>query len=440
MTRCVESVNFFTADYSGSPPPLIPISYPDLSSLPEIPDLVMVCVAASRVPSVLEECARINIRHIHILSSGFKEIGTAAGEKAERQLAEIAEEKGLLIIGPNCMGPYCPASRLTAWGAIPGQTGSIGIISQSGTIAQRMTEMMCSLGVGVEKAVSIGNATVLTHRDFLAYMVEDPNIRVIAMYIEGLKDGKSLLDMTRKATKIKPVVIWKGGESQVGASTISSHTGKMAGKRHIWEAFFRQSGAVRAKTLEEWADATVALNLLYPPEGKGVFLIGGGGGHAVVNGDTFIREGFDIPALSDATMERLRQIVPAVGSIAGNPLDQFRIFQDSGHLSEILELGYRDPEISLMVIDRLIPRSAYHLPDLPDSTPEVIDFLNKNRRRKPTVFTVETDGGDDALAAKGTAMRAQLCAAGIPAFPSTVRAARALSHLCYHHAKNPNPE
>ena len=129
--------------------------YPDLSSLPEIPDLVMVCVAASRVPSVLEECARINIRHIHILSSGFKEIGTAAGEKAERQLAEIAEEKGLLIIGPNCMGPYCPASRLTAWGAIPGQTGSIGIISQSGTIAQRMTEMMCSLGVGVEKAVSI---------------------------------------------------------------------------------------------------------------------------------------------------------------------------------------------------------------------------------------------------------------------------------------------
>ena len=154
----------------------------------------------------------------------------------------------------------------------------------------------------------------------------------------------------------------------------------------------------------------------------------------MVNSDTFIREGFDIPALSKDTAERLRQIVPAAGSIAGNPLDQFRIFQDSGHLSEILELGYRDPEVSMMVIDRLIPRSAYHLPDLPDSTPELIDFLNNNRHRKPTVFTIETDGGDDALASKGAMMRAQFCAAGIPAFPSAGRAARALHHLCNYYA------
>ena len=183
-------VNPSTSEMLGLP------VYPDLSSLPEKPDLAMVCVAADRVPAVLEECARIGVRHIHILTSGFKELGTAEGDRAEGRIAEIAKEKGLLIIGPNCMGPYCPGSRLTPWGAMPGRTGSIGIISQSGTITQRMTELMCSLGLGIAKAVSIGNATVLTHSDFLGCMAADENIRVIAMYIEGLKPGESLLDAT----------------------------------------------------------------------------------------------------------------------------------------------------------------------------------------------------------------------------------------------------
>jgi len=164
-------------------------AYPDLSSLPEVPDLAIVSVAARLVPSILEECARIGLRHIHILSAGFKETGTDEGKQLEARVTAISKDKGLLVIGPNCMGPYCPASGLTAWGAIPGLSGSLGIISQSGGLTQRLTEYTCSLGIGTGKAVSFGNAAVLDSTDYLAFMAEDESIRVIAMYLESVRGG-----------------------------------------------------------------------------------------------------------------------------------------------------------------------------------------------------------------------------------------------------------
>jgi len=415
-------------------------AWPDLSSLPEVPDLAIVCIAARRVPAVLEECARVGVRHIHIMSSGFKELGTQEGKEFEEQVASIARERGLFIIGPNCMGPYCPSSRLTPWGAIPGLSGPLGIISQSGTITQRLTEHACSLGIGVEKAVSIGNAAVLSNPDYLEFMAEDERIRVIAMYIESVGDGKNFLTLARDVNRKKPVIIWKGGESDVGALTVSSHTGAMAGEQKIWKAFFRQTGAVQVRSMEEWVDTMVAFCLLPAPEGKGVFFIGGGGGSGVVHSDTFIKDGLFVPPLSEDTMERLRQIVPAEGSIAGNPLDEFRVFQDSAYLAQILELAYKDPSIAMIVVDRLIPRNAYHLPDMPDSNPATIAFMKSKRHQKPTVVIVDSDGGDVDLAARGAAMRAQYCKAGIPAYPSVKRAARALVHLYNYNARYSSPQ
>ncbi len=429
----------------GFPGKLYPISpkaieilglkaYPDLSSLPEVPDLAIVCVTARQVPTILEECARIGLRHIHILSSGFKEIGTKEGDTLEQRVTAISNKKGLLVIGPNCMGSYSPSGRLTPWGAIPGMSGPLGIISQSGGLAQRLTEYTSSLGIGVEKAVSMGNAAVLSTIDYLEFMAQDEKIRVIAMYLESVKDGTRLFHLAKEVSQKKPIILWKGGETEVGASTAASHTGGMAGEIKIWEAFCRQTGVVHVRSMDEWVDAIMAFSFLTAPTGKGVFLIGGGGGNSVSNSDLCVREGLDVPSLSEPTIVWLRQGGPAAGSIFGNPLDMWRVFTDPVYLTELLDLAYKDPCVGMIVVDRLIKRKAYHMPESLDPNPQLIEFLKKKGYQKPTVITVDSEGGDLDLASKGTALRAEFCRAEIPAYPSLQRAAKALIHLHPYHS------
>jgi acyl-CoA synthetase (NDP forming) len=415
-------------------------AYPDVSALPQIPDLAMVCVSAKYVPSVLEQCAGIGLRHVHILTSGFAETGLEEGRRLEAQIAAIAANHNLLIIGPNCMGPYCPAARLTAWGAIPGLGGSVGIISQSGGLTQRLTEYMYHLGIGVSWAVSAGNATVLAPADYLEAMVGDDSVDVIAMYLESVTDGRRLLKIAQKADLKKPIIIWKGGESAAGAAAAASHTGAMAGEKRLWEAFYRQSGVTAVRSIYECIDAIMVLSMLPAPGGKGVFIIGGGGGNSVSYCDTCVSEGLKVPALSDATMESLRSSVPLAGSIAGNPLDMWLTFTDADYLGSVLKLAYQDPMVSMVVVDRLIPRNAYHMPEMADPNPEVIAYIKGSGNSKPVVFTIDTDGGDTDLAAKGAALRAEFCGAGIPVFPSMKRAARALFHLYQYHRRRNSSE
>jgi len=310
----------------------------------------------------------------------------------------------------------------------------VGVISQSGTITQRITEYLCSLGLGIAKAVSIGNASVLGSMDYLAYMGRDREIRTIAMYLESVPDPRAFLGLARQVNREKPLIVWKGGESEVGASTAVSHTGGMAGASHLWEAFFRQSGVARVRSMDEWADTIMSLALLPAPPGKGVFLVGGGGGYSVVNGDACVRQGLEVPPLSPKTMEKLREIMPPVGSIPGNPLDNWRLYADADHFAEVMKMGYEDPRVSMVVVDRIIPRASFHMGDDPDPTPAVIEFVKKSGHRKPTVFTVDFSGGDTDLTARGVSLMTRFCRAGIPAFPSPDRAMRALVHLYRYHA------
>jgi acyl-CoA synthetase (NDP forming) len=258
----------------------------------------MVCVAAAHVPAVLKECGRIGLLHIHILTAGFKEIGTEEGRQLEEEVASIAKGEGLLVIGPNCMGPYCPASGLTAWGAIPGARGPLGVISQSGAITQRLTEYAYSLGIGTDKAVSVGNEAVLDNLDFLEFMSQDEGIRVIALYIESMRNGRRFFELAREISKRKPIIVLKGGETEVGTRTAASHTGAMAGGQMIWEAVFRQTGMIHVRSLDEWMDAIFAFALLPSPRSPGVFLMCVGGGASVVSSDTCIHEGLDVPSPS----------------------------------------------------------------------------------------------------------------------------------------------
>jgi len=270
---------------------------------------------------------------------------------------------------------------------------------------------------------------VLDSTDYLEFMGRDGKIRVIAMYLESVSDGRRLLRLFKEINTHKPIVLLKGGESERGASVVLSHTGKMAGREKPWQAFILQSGVTQVYSVNEWMDTILAFCHLPAPSGKGVFLVGGGGGNSVIYSDTCIREGLDVPGLSTSNMKKLRQIVPVAGSIAGNPLDLWETFQDPARLAEILEIGYGDPHIHMIIVDRLIPRNAYHMPKIADPTPKVMKFFETHGHRKPTVFTVDSDGGNPDLTVKGTNLRALFCRSGIPAYPSLGRAARALVHF-----------
>jgi len=253
------------------------------------------------------------------------------------------------------------------------------------------------------------------------------------MYIEGIQDGEKFFHLSREISKRKPIVVWKGGESEAGARTATSHTGGMAGEGRIWEAAFRQTGVTHARSLEDMIDAVVALAFLPAPQGRSVFIIGGGGGNSVVYSDTCVREGLAVPAPAEATMEKLRQTVPAAGSIAGNPLDDWQALVVPSYFGTILEFAYRDPSTEMVLVDRLIPRKAFHMPEVANLTTDTIAQVREKGNRKPTVFTVDAGGGDPELAAQGAALQAALGKGGLPAYPSVQRAARALMHLYRYH-------
>jgi acyl-CoA synthetase (NDP forming) len=408
--------------------------YPHLTSLPEGVDLAIVCVPAHLVPSVLEECIRKKIHNVHLLTSGFKELGTRAGIHLESELWQIASRGNLNIIGPNCMGPYVPASRLMLWGQIPAHPGSFAFLSQSGTLTQRVTEHAHFTGMGLSKAVSFGNAAVLDSTDYLEYLAEDPPTKVIGLYLESVRAGRRFLNLARQVNAGKPLVLWKGGETPSGAGAVASHTGTLAGENKIWESGLRQAGITQARSLEEVVGTAMAFLYLPPAKGRRLFILGGGGGNSVYYADLCVRTGLRVPPLMGETREKITALVPAVGSFARNPVDAWQAFYDPDYLSKLLEVVLQDPDLDLILLDRLIPRMTYATQER-DRTPAVIEVLKKNIRRKPLAAVVDGGGEDPFLAAEAAKMRQDFCQAGIPAYSSLPLAAQALAHLAAYYEK-----
>ncbi len=426
-------INPTAPDINGIP------AYRSVSSLPETPDLVIVCVPAQHVLSVLKECGRKGALNIHILSSGFKEMGTADGAMLEEQILKLAAGKQLNIIGPNCMGPYVPASRLMLWGQIPASPGSFAFLSQSGTLTQRMSEHAHFMGFGISKAVSFGNATVLDSSDYLEYLAGDDNTRAIGFYVESVRDGRRFLDLAGKITKTKPLILWKGGQSSPGAETVTSHTGTLSGDGRIWEGALRQAGITMVGSLEEVAGTAMAFLNLPLPGGRRTFILGGGGGYGVYYADVCAATGLQVPPLTGDTLKRVSACVPSVGSFARNPVDAWASFYDAGFMAKILDPVFESDDLDMIILDRLIPRMTYAVPEgIEDPTQAAVDYLLKNRSRKPVAVVVDGSGEDHDLASEAARMRQRFCRAGIPAYPSFPQAARALACLAAYSEKDVN--
>jgi len=295
-------------------------TYPSILDIPCEVDMALVVTPTQAALTAVKEAVKKKVKTIVITTSGFGETGSK-GKEVQDEMVRVAREGGARIVGPNCIGIYCPASRLP-FALGPGKTpGSIGVVSQSGFFADYLTYTATANGITFSKAVSCGNEADLTVTDFLEYLGKDPETKTIVVYVEGMRDGRRFYDVSRGVSKKKPIILWKGGMTKEGARAAVSHTGAMAGSRHIWEGVLKQAGIISVKSFEEVLDCLYAFHLQPLPRGKRVGIISAPGGMAVAATDACLELGLEVPQFSSSTAEKLRKMLPPVGGSTNNPID-----------------------------------------------------------------------------------------------------------------------
>ncbi len=326
-------------------------AYPSVSALPEQVDLAILLVPYEKSLPVLQECALCGVRGAVLFTAGFAETGTQQGLALEKELAALAQQTGMRIIGPNCMGIYAPASGLSFFPGLPKEPGPIGLISQSGSLGNILGRLAHQKGLRFSKVVSIGNQCDLTASDFMEYLALDPSTGLITAYLEGVREGRAFLEALRLACKKKPVLLWKVGLTPEGARAALSHTGSLGGSGEIWKAVAAQSGAILVEGFEAWVDLLMGFTFLENPLGPKVAILSGPGGLAVAAAEACGKEGLSLAVLSQETQKKLSQVVPPTGTSLMNPVDvgltasfDMRIYVESARALS------RDPGVDAIVV------------------------------------------------------------------------------------------
>jgi len=408
-------------------------AYANIRDIPESEvDYVISCVSAERVLKLLEDCKAKNVKLVHLFTGILSETGRKKETRLEREILRKAKSLGIRILGPNCMGVYYPKVGLSFNHDLPKEAGPVGGFFQSGGGAGEFVRYAALRGVRFSKVISYGNALDITGSELLYYFADDPETKVIAAYIEGVKDGREFIDALSYAAVRKPVIILKAGRGEAGKKLVFSHTASLAGSMDIWRAISKQYGVTLVGNFQELIDEVVAFAFLPPITRRGVLIVGGGGGKSVISGDVWEEEGFHIPELSLKTREELKKEVPEIWDWVRNPLDS-SIFQKSlvPPLS-LLKMVAAAQEFDVLVLG--LTQDDFYPTDIWRKT-IVRDFLDGTMAikdgSKPAVSVIET-GEIDSLDMQSwrwnaiAETRKQVVGQGIPVFPSPANAAKAL--------------
>ena len=329
--------------------------YPSILDVPEDVDLAIIAVAANKCPEIIKQCGG-KVKFASIFTAGFSELDN---KELEDKVAQIAKEGNVRLLGPNCMGVHCNESRVSFFlKQQAGKIGNIGFISQSGGHA--FTFSIWGIGKGLEfnKTVSIGNQCDLTIQDFVEYFGNEPDIKIIGVYIEDIKDGQDFCKKVKQVTKKKPIFVWKGGVTEDGKEAALSHTGALAIPNYLWYPVMRQIGVISADSLEELGDlmmSSLYLDSSYP-EGLNVSILVGGGGSSVEITDACAREGLHIPRFSAETMNRLSKLMPLVGTIRKNPVDLAGMHFLPEVFGQAVDIVHEDPNIDAIITYQMTER------------------------------------------------------------------------------------
>jgi acyl-CoA synthetase (NDP forming) len=428
-----------TAGYKGKIYPINPRAaeihglraYPSVKDIPEPVDYAIFNIPARIAPQIMADCAAKGVRYVHCFAAGFSETGTPEGIALEKQMVEIARKAGIRLLGPNCMGIYCPSSGLTFNSDFPRESGPVAFVSQSGAESMRLVFLGQDVRMTFSKVISYGNAVDLDAPDFLEYLADDEETEIIACYIEGVHNGPRFISAVKKCMKKKPVVVLKAGLTESGAGAAASHTASLAGSRAIWEAFFRQTGAIQVMTMDEVADVVQALMRLKPPRGRRVAVVGRGGGIGVVAADICERAGLKVPPFARETRQKLLEVIPEAGAGVRNPVETtLGLGGAADFYTRGLPIVDDDPETDLILIHVAVDVYGGHTSALATGVTDAAAALAYKAKtlRKPLAAAFFTGGHlDTILAVLGA--RSRLTRAGIPVYPGVESASRAINKV-----------
>jgi len=320
--------------------------YASVKDVPGPIDSAVIVVPAKFVAGVFDDLVAKGVKGAVVITSGFGE----TGEEGAKQIAAVKEKAAgkLRFVGPNCMGVTSSQAKYSAL-MVPflAEKGEVAFVSQSGGYGLQLYLRANALGVGINKFVSSGNESDLKGWEYCKYFADDPETKVICMYIEGLKEGRNWYETVKKITPNKPIVAIKVGVTEAGSKAAASHTGSIAGSDKVYDAAFHQAGVVRAGDAVEMFDYVKGLLYCSPPKGPNIAIVSNSGGVAVETADRLIQNGLKVPTLSEAAQKEVQGVIPAFGN-AKNPVDLTANLDMNGFLNAP-DIVLKQPEIDGMI-------------------------------------------------------------------------------------------
>lgn len=419
-------VNYLNAGYSGklylvnkSGEDILGMkSYKNVRDIKGSLDTVVIAVPAEFVPEVLEDCGKAKVKSAIVISGGFAEIGNV---ELQDKIAEIALRYNIEMIGPNCLGVMDTRSRvntlfLPMYKLSKTGVGGVSFVSQSGAVGSTVLDLIEGEGFGLSKFISYGNAATLDEVDILNYLMNDEETKVIVVYLEGIKRGKEFIELARKITKVKPVVILKAGRTSAGVAAAHSHTAALAGDYEAHEAVFRQFGFTIANDLTDLLYyAKIFESEKAEPKGNRVAIVTNGGGAGVITTDAIsTSEYLKLADFSDATKRSLKKTMPPLVNL-GNPLDLAGDADDKRY-GDALEAVIADPNVDMIIVIMLFQTPGA------DSKLAAHAVSIKERASKPMIAI--------SIGAEYTEMhKIMMESSGLPVYDSPAAATRALEAL-----------
>jgi acetate---CoA ligase (ADP-forming) len=404
-------------------------SFARLADLPEVVDCVVVGVAAKAALEIVEDAARLGVRNVVLLASGFAE-SDDEGQQLQRRLAAVAGEAGVSVCGPNCLGFINLAAGIVPFaGGIPAELtrGSLAIVSQSGGISTELTSCFQSRSVGLSYVVSSGNGAVTTIEDYIAFLAQSPEVGVIALVVEGFRKPRLLVEALELAAAAgKPVVALKLGASPQGARQVASHTGALAGDDRVIDALFERWGVARVVNLDDLIETAICLTVAARPTRMKIAVVTGSGGRASLSADLSSSVGLELADYAPATREQLEALLPPFATIS-NPLDVTGpVYQQDDNYVALMRTVAEDPDVGLLAVYQSAAKSTGPSPKHKDRNLRLAGLVADAAHAvdTPVVAFTTTVGGEIDLA-----LARLLHERGVPLLLGGDRAMRAIASL-----------